>query len=88
VSCWKDYSSSDLVNGGALRGFDFVDTAESRIGDSRLDPVGASSDRLGFQPSEESNDQRRGPWPGITWFASSDIRVAIRASMDETCLSR
>jgi hypothetical protein len=42
-------SSSDLVNGGALRGFDFVDTAESRIGDSRLDPVGASSDRLGFQ---------------------------------------
>jgi hypothetical protein len=39
-------SSSDLVNGGALRRFDFVDTAESRIGDSRLDPVGASSDRL------------------------------------------
>jgi hypothetical protein len=47
----KTDSFSDLVNGGALRGFDFVETAESRIGDSRSDSVEARS-------SEESNDQR------------------------------
>uniref|UniRef100_A0ACD5UB47 Uncharacterized protein n=3 Tax=Avena sativa TaxID=4498 RepID=A0ACD5UB47_AVESA len=58
----KTDSFSDLVNGGALRGLDFVETAESRIGDSRSDSVGARSSRLVVEPSEvpseESLDQR------------------------------
>jgi hypothetical protein len=54
----KTDSFSDLVNGGALGGFDFVETAELRIEDSRLDSVGARLSRLGVQASEESNDQR------------------------------
>ncbi|VAH33196.1 unnamed protein product [Triticum turgidum subsp. durum] len=54
----KTDSFSDIVNGGALGGFDYVETAESRIGDSsRLDSVGARSSRLGVQASEESHDQ-------------------------------
>lgn len=57
----KTDSFSDLVNGGALRGFDFAETVESRIGDSRTDSVGARSSRLGVQPSEESHDQRGSP---------------------------
>ncbi|XP_044966817.1 uncharacterized protein LOC123426961 [Hordeum vulgare subsp. vulgare] len=58
-SVGKTDSFSDLVNGGALGGFDYVETAESRIGDSsRLDSVGACSSRLGVQSSEESHDQR------------------------------
>ncbi|SPT18699.1 unnamed protein product [Triticum aestivum] len=54
----KTDSFSDIVNGGALGGFDYVETAESRIGDSsRLDSYGARSSRLGVQASEESHDQ-------------------------------
>ncbi|KAM3387533.1 hypothetical protein ACQJBY_010396 [Aegilops geniculata] len=54
----KTDSFSDIVNGGALGGFDYVQTAESRIGDSsRLDSAGARSSRLGVQASEESHDQ-------------------------------
>ncbi|KAF7009569.1 hypothetical protein CFC21_024087 [Triticum aestivum] len=54
----KTDSFSDLVNGGALGGFDYVETAESRIGDSsKLDSVGGRSSRLGVQASEESHDQ-------------------------------
>ncbi|KAM3367943.1 hypothetical protein ACQJBY_016476 [Aegilops geniculata] len=54
----KTDSFSDIVNGGALGGFDYVETAESKIGDSsRLDSAGARSSRLGVQASEESHDQ-------------------------------
>lgn len=54
----KTDSFSDLVNGGALGGFDYAETAEFRIGDSsRLDSAGARSSRLGVQASEESHDQ-------------------------------
>ncbi|KQJ83056.1 hypothetical protein BRADI_5g12830v3 [Brachypodium distachyon] len=54
----KTDSFSDLLNGGALGGFDFVETAESRIGGGRLGSVGAHSSTLGVPASEESDDQR------------------------------
>ncbi|KAL5214285.1 hypothetical protein ABZP36_003437 [Zizania latifolia] len=56
----KTDSFSDLVD-GALRGFNYLEIAESRIEDGTLNSVEANSSRADVQASEENNNQIESP---------------------------